>query len=92
MRRSLFQKKGYIAWLSLANQPRPPKRALPFMRRVYCARPHLQRNLFRATEPARRFSRHGPASPMPAITKVGHMAKVAFLGLGVMGFPMADIW
>src|SRR5882672_2538425 len=52
--------------------------------------PHLQRNLFRAP--------NQPAAPLQNTVrllqcrqkpKVGHMAKVAFLGLGVMGFPMA---
>ena len=65
--------------------------ALPFMAQgLWCALPHLQRNLFRApNQPTALLHHtvrlfHGRRNP-----RVVNMAKVAFLGLGVMGFPMA---
>src|SRR6266568_3534618 len=52
--------------------------------------PHLQRNLFRASnQPAAPSRTRSGSSKCRQKPKVGHMAKVAFLGLGVMGFPMA---
>src|SRR5258708_13764444 len=37
-----------------------------------------------------RYGRANPQGlPKRSLNKVAHMAKVAFLGLGVMGFPMA---
>src|SRR6266705_4774162 len=52
--------------------------------------PYLQRNLFRApNQPAAPSRTRSGSSKCRQKPKVGHMAKVAFLGLGVMGFPMA---
>src|SRR3979411_1611718 len=41
------------------------------------------------TSPTAPAPEHGPAIQCRRNPKVAHMAKVAFLGLGVMGFPMA---
>src|SRR5258706_9437544 len=76
-----------------STKPYPPaKRSrCPSWRRVYCGRSTSSAELFRgpnrptAPSPAYR----PPSSMAPANPRVAHMAKVAFLGLGVIRFPMA---
>src|SRR5882724_11981369 len=62
----------------------------PSWRRVYCARSISSAEPVSSTEPARRpLQNTVRLLQCRQKPKVGHMAKVAFLGLGVMGFPMA---
>src|SRR5450756_1856289 len=57
---------------------------------LLCAFHILSGTCFKArTSPPPPAPEHGPASQCRQNPKVAHMAKVAFLGLGVMGFPMA---
>ena len=50
---------------------------------------HSRRSLFRASNRPAALSRHVRPAMRRQNPRVAHMAKVAFLGLGVMGFPMA---
>src|SRR5665647_2063224 len=65
-------------------------RRCPSRARVYCARStspaEPDSSIDRPAAPSQNKVRPIQCRPNP---KVAHMAKVAFLGLGVMGFPMA---
>src|SRR5712672_4108919 len=71
--------------------PARQRQPLPFTAQGLLWASHIQRNLFRGpNRPPAPSPAYGPASfTAPANPRIAHMSKVAFLGLGVMGFPMA---
>src|SRR2546429_8751117 len=75
---------------SIKPGPAAKRGRCPSWRRVYGAASSSSGGVCSKAEPAPTAPpEHGPASQCRRNPKVANMAKVAFLGLGVVGFPMA---